>query len=84
MVYHRCGRRGSKLPAVSLGHWHNFGKIFKQDLVPFRDELLISPKAGYDMWPGLYRDWGSLKYLLSGHTIYKNLLNFLFELYFYC
>ncbi len=106
MVYNRCGKSGLKLPAVSLGLWHNFGgvdifenarqmvlksfdlgithfdlannygppygsaeenfgKIFKQDLVPFRDELIISSKAGYDMWPGPYGDWGSRKYLLS-------------------
>jgi L-glyceraldehyde 3-phosphate reductase len=106
MVYNRCGRSGLKLPAVSLGLWHNFGgvdifenarqmvlrsfdmgithfdlannygppfgsaeenfgKIFKQDLLPFRDELLISSKAGYDMWPGPYGEWGSRKYLLA-------------------
>jgi len=106
MVYNRCGRSGLKLPAVSLGLWHNFGgvdifenarqmvlrsfdlgithfdlannygppygsaeenfgKIFKQDLAPFRDELIISSKAGYDMWPGPYGDWGSRKYLLA-------------------
>ncbi len=106
MVYNRCGRSGLKLPAVSLGLWHNFGgadvfenarqmvlrafdlgithfdlannygppygsaeenfgKIFKQNLIPFRDELIISSKAGYDMWPGPYGEWGSRKYLLS-------------------
>jgi len=106
MVYNRCGRSGLKLPAVSLGFWHNFGgvdifgnarqmvlrsfdlgithfdlannygppygsaeenfgKIFKQDLAPFRDELIISSKAGYDMWPGPYGNWGSRKYLLA-------------------
>lgn len=106
MVYNRCGRSGLKLPAVSLGLWHNFGgadvfgnarqmvlrafdlgithfdlannygppygsaeenfgKIFKQDLTPFRDELIISTKAGYDMWPGPYGEWGSRKYLLA-------------------
>jgi len=106
MVYNRCGRSGLKLPAVSLGLWHNFGgvdifenarkmvhrafdlgithfdlannygppygsaeenfgKIFKQDLAPFRDELIISTKAGYDMWPGPYGIWGSRKYLLA-------------------
>jgi L-glyceraldehyde 3-phosphate reductase len=43
----------------------NFGKIFKQDLLPFRDELIISSKAGYDMWPGPYGNWGSRKYLLA-------------------
>lgn len=106
MVYNRCGRSGLKLPAVSLGLWHNFGgidifenarqmvlrsfdlgithfdlannygppygsaeenfgKIFIQDLAPFRDELIISTKAGYDMWPGPYGEWGSRKYLLA-------------------
>lgn len=106
MVYNRCGRSGLKLPAVSLGLWHNFGgvdifenarqmvlksfdmgithfdlannygppygsaeenfgKIFKQDLSLFRDELIISSKAGYDMWPGPYGEWGSRKYLLA-------------------
>jgi len=43
----------------------NFGKIFLQDLSPFRDELIISTKAGYDMWPGPYGNWGSRKYLLA-------------------
>jgi L-glyceraldehyde 3-phosphate reductase len=106
MLYNRCGRSGLKLPAVSLGLWHNFGgvdvfengramlrrafdmgishfdlannygppygsaeenfgKIFKQDFVPYRDELIISTKAGYDMWAGPYGNWGSRKYLLS-------------------
>ena len=106
MKYNRCGRSGLKLPAVSLGLWHNFGgadvfengrkmihrafdlgithfdlannygppygsaeenfgKIMKQDLLPYRDELIISTKAGYDMWPGPYGEWGSRKYLLA-------------------
>jgi len=106
MIYNRCGRSGLKLPAVSLGLWHNFGgidifensrqmvlrsfdmgithfdlannygppygsaeenfgKIFRKDLTPFRDELIISSKAGYDMWPGPYGEWGSRKYLLA-------------------
>jgi len=106
MVYNSCGHSGLKLPAISLGLWHNFGgidifenarqmvlrsfdlgithfdlannygppygsaeenfgKIFKQNLVPFRDELIISSKAGYDMWPGPYGEWGSRKYLLA-------------------
>lgn len=106
MIYNRCGRSGLKLPAVSLGLWHNFGgadvfetarqmvlrafdlgithfdlannygppygsaeenfgKILLQDLSPFRDELIISTKAGYDMWPGPYGIWGSRKYLLA-------------------
>ena len=43
----------------------NFGRMLRQDLVPFRDELVISTKAGYDMWPGPYGDWGSRKYLLA-------------------
>ncbi len=43
----------------------NFGKIFKQDFAPYRDELIISTKAGYYMWPGPYGEWGSRKYLLS-------------------
>lgn len=106
MKYNRCGRSGLKLPALSLGLWHNFGgndifengrrmihrafdlgithfdlannygppygsaeenfgKILKQDLLPYRDELIISTKAGYDMWPGPYGEWGSRKYLLA-------------------
>ena len=43
----------------------NFGRIFRDDLAPFRDELIISTKAGYDMWPGPYGEWGSRKYLLA-------------------
>jgi L-glyceraldehyde 3-phosphate reductase len=43
----------------------NFGRIFKQDFKPFRDELIISSKAGYDMWPGPYGNWGSRKYLVA-------------------
>ena len=106
MPYHRCGASGLKLPAVSLGLWHNFGdtgcfdtmremcrtafdngvthfdlannygppdgsaernfgRILKDDLLPYRDELIVSTKAGYYMWPGPYGDWGSRKYLLS-------------------
>src|SRR3954470_20506295 len=106
MTYRRCGRSGIKLPAVSLGLWHNFGgvdrfengramlrrafdlgithfdlannygppygsaeenfgRIMAQDFRPYRDELIISTKAGYDMWPGPYGDWGSRKYLLA-------------------
>jgi L-glyceraldehyde 3-phosphate reductase len=106
MQYRRCGRSGIKLPAVSLGLWHNFGaiddhekcraivqaafdngithfdlannygpppgaaektfgKILKQDLKPYRDEILVSSKAGYGMWPGPYGDWGSKKYLVA-------------------
>ncbi|GAA2996323.1 L-glyceraldehyde 3-phosphate reductase [Streptomyces fulvorobeus] len=106
MEYRRTGRSGLKLPAVSLGLWHNFGddrtldsqrailrrafdlgvthfdlannygpppgsaelnfgKLFRQDFAPYRDELIISTKAGYDMHPGPYGEWGSRKYLLS-------------------
>ncbi|AHH93825.1 L-glyceraldehyde 3-phosphate reductase [Kutzneria viridogrisea] len=106
MDYRRCGRSGLKLPAISLGLWHNFGddrpyesgraiarrafdlgithfdlannygppygtaernfgRILDDDLRRYRDELLISTKAGYDMWPGPYGEWGSRKYLLS-------------------
>ncbi len=43
----------------------NFGKILKADLASYRDELIISSKAGYDMWPGPYGEWGSRKYLLA-------------------
>jgi L-glyceraldehyde 3-phosphate reductase len=43
----------------------NFGRVFSDDFAPFRDELIISTKAGYDMWPGPYGDWGSRKYLLA-------------------
>lgn len=106
MTYNRCGRSGLKLPAVSLGLWHNFGgvdayetsrnialrafdlgvthfdlannygpppgsaevtfgKLLRQDLALYRDELIISSKAGYLMWPGPYGEWGSRKYLLA-------------------
>ncbi len=106
MNYRRTGRSGLKLPAVSLGLWHNFGhdrpmdtqrailrrafdlgvthfdlannygppygsaetnfgRIFAEDFRAYRDELVISSKAGYDMWPGPYGDFGSRKYLLS-------------------
>jgi L-glyceraldehyde 3-phosphate reductase len=106
MQYRRSGRSGLKLPAVSLGLWHNFGhdrpwetgraiarrafdlgiihfdlannygppfgsaeenfgRILRDDLRPYRDELVISTKAGYDMWPGPYGEWGSRKYVLA-------------------
>jgi L-glyceraldehyde 3-phosphate reductase len=106
MPYRRCGRSGLKLPAVSLGLWHNFGgdrplepqreilrrafdlgvthfdlannygppygsaeenfgRILAKDFRPYRDELLISTKAGWDMWPGPYGEFGSRKYLLA-------------------
>ena len=106
MIYKRSGNSGLKLPAVSLGLWHNFGdnadyenmkemlfyafdngithfdlannygpgpgaaernfgKILKEELSSYRDEMIISTKAGYDMWPGPYGNWGSRKYLLA-------------------
>ncbi|MEU5658095.1 L-glyceraldehyde 3-phosphate reductase [Streptomyces sp. NPDC047737] len=106
MEYRRTGRSGLKLPAVSLGLWHNFGddralgsqrailrrafdlgvthfdlannygpppgsaelnfgKLFRQDFAPYRDEIVVSTKAGYRMHPGPYGEWGSRKYLLS-------------------
>jgi L-glyceraldehyde 3-phosphate reductase len=106
MIYNRCGRSGLKLPAISLGLWHNFGfdksadsmraicgrafdlgvthfdlannygpppgsaelafgGILRGDFRGFRDELVISTKAGYNMWPGPYGEWGSRKSLLA-------------------
>src|SRR5450755_3547809 len=106
MPYNRCGRSGVRLPAVSLGLWHNFGgvdayetgramvrrafdlgithfdlannygpppgsaeesfgRMLRDDLAAYRDELIISTKAGYLMWPGPYGEWGSRKYLLA-------------------
>jgi L-glyceraldehyde 3-phosphate reductase len=106
MAYRRAGYSGLRLPAVSLGLWHNFGgetpldrqraivrrafdlgithidlannygppygaaeenfgRILALDLRPYRDELVISTKAGYDMWPGPYGEWGSRKYMLA-------------------
>jgi L-glyceraldehyde 3-phosphate reductase len=106
MVYNRLGRSGLKLPAISLGLWHNFGgdtpaetgraicrqafdlgithfdlannygpppgsaetafgQILREDFQGLRDELIISTKAGYRMWPGPYGEWGSRKYVLS-------------------
>jgi L-glyceraldehyde 3-phosphate reductase len=106
MQYRRCGRRGLKLPAISLGLWQNFGGdtpfehgraivrrafdlgiahidlannygppygsaeenfglMLRKDLRPYRDELVLSTKAGYDMWPGPYGEWGSRKYVLA-------------------
>jgi L-glyceraldehyde 3-phosphate reductase len=106
MLYRRCGKSGLKLPAISLGLWHNFaavdphetarqmlcrsfdlgithfdlannygpppgsaeetlGRALKQDLAAYRDELIISTKAGYGMWPGPYGDFGSRKYLVA-------------------
>jgi L-glyceraldehyde 3-phosphate reductase len=106
MQYRRCGNSGIKLPLISLGLWHNFGKIddfencrnilhtafdngithfdlannygpppgaaeetfgqiFKEDFKSYRDELIISSKAGYKMWEGPYGDFGSKKYLIS-------------------
>ena len=104
--YRRCGRSGLKLPAISLGFWHNFGddkavenqravmrrafdlgvthfdlannygppygsaesnvgRILAEDFASYRDELVISTKAGWDMWPGPYGDLGSKKYLTA-------------------
>ena len=106
MQYRRCGNSGLKLPALSLGLWHNFGaiddlqkcrtiihtafdcgithfdlannygpppgaaeetfgKILKQDLQSYRDEMIVSSKAGWPMWPGPYGDLGSKKYLIA-------------------
>ena len=111
MLYRRSGRSGLKLPAISLGLWHNFasqeaggkdslgnaramlrrafdlgithfdlannygpppgsaeatfGRLLADDFRPYRDELIISSKAGYDMWAGPYGDWGSRKYLVA-------------------
>ena len=107
MKYNRCGESGLKLPAVSLGLWHNFGandnyenmkkmlfcafdngithfdlannygrpfegsaeenfgKILREDMSAYRDEMIISTKAGYTMWEGPYGDFGSRKYLIA-------------------
>jgi L-glyceraldehyde 3-phosphate reductase len=106
MPYRRTGRSGLRLPAISLGLWHNFGdgrpwerqrdivrrafdlgvthfdlannygppagsaesnfgRILQTDLRPYRDEIVVSTKAGYYMWPGPYGEWGSRKYLVS-------------------
>ena len=106
MQYRRCGKSGLRLPAISLGLWHNFGgadvfengramvrrafdlgithfdlannygpppgsaeanfgEILRLDFKPYRDELILSTKAGWGMWPGPYGDWGSRKYLLA-------------------
>jgi len=106
MRYNRCGASGIKLPAISLGLWHNFGSVdtfensraillhafdagithfdlannygpvpgsaeetfgivMQKDLRPYRDQMIISSKAGYPMWEGPYGDWGSRKYLVS-------------------
>jgi L-glyceraldehyde 3-phosphate reductase len=106
MRYNRCGRSGLKLPALSLGLWHNFGhdtphrtkqamcrtafdlgithfdlannygpppgsaeeafgEILRTDFAGYRDELIVSTKAGYGMWPGPYGEWGSRKYLIA-------------------
>ena len=106
MQYRRCGRSGLKLPALSLGLWHNFGdtgnfenmknmchtafdngithfdlannygpeagsaevhfgRIMKESFRNYRDEILVSTKAGYNMWEGHYGDWGSRKYLIA-------------------
>ena len=66
MPYRRCGRSGLDLPAISLGLWQNFGRVLATDLASHRDELVVSTKAGWDMWPGPYGDvGGSRKYLIA-------------------
>lgn len=106
MRYVRCGKSGVRLPAISLGLWHNFGgvnnfenslamahyafdhgvvhfdlannygppygsaeetfgQMMRKSFMPYRDEMFISSKAGYDMWPGPYGNWGSRKYLMT-------------------
>jgi L-glyceraldehyde 3-phosphate reductase len=106
MDYRKCGNSGLKLPAISLGLWHNFGgdtrhdlkreicqtafdngithfdlannygppagsaeyafgSILKEDLAPYRNEMIISSKAGYHMWNGPYGEWGSRKYMIA-------------------
>src|SRR5664280_855530 len=65
MTYNYCGKSGLKLPAISLGLWHNFGEILRTDFAGLRDELVISTKAGYWMWNGPYGEWGSRKYLTA-------------------
>ena len=113
MQYNRCGKSGLKLPAVSLGLWHNFGttsnfetmkamctaafdsgithfdlannygpvngaaeenfgRILDWGMRPYRDELVISTKAGHEMWPGPYGDWGSKKSLVASLDIKNN------------
>jgi len=80
MLYRKCGHSGVRLPAISLGLWKNFGgedvyetgrsilrgRVLATDFKPFRDELIISSKAGWDMWPGPYGGIGSSKkYLIA-------------------
>ncbi|MFV0400295.1 MAG: aldo/keto reductase [Oscillospiraceae bacterium] len=81
MTYRRCGKSGLKLPAISLGITHfdlannygpsagsaetTFGLVMDSDLRPYRDEMIVSTKAGYYMWPGPYGEWGSKKNLIS-------------------
>jgi L-glyceraldehyde 3-phosphate reductase len=106
MIYRRCGKSGIRLPAISLGLWHNFGnvdtfltgkdiifkafdsgithfdlannygpppgtaeenfaKVLHAGLAKYRDELIVSTKAGYYMWPGPYGEWGSRKYTVA-------------------
>lgn len=65
MKYNYCGHSGLQLPAISLGFWHNFGRILHNNLLSHRDEMIISTKAGYMMWPGPYGDGGSRKYLMA-------------------
>jgi L-glyceraldehyde 3-phosphate reductase len=116
MRYNRCGRSGLKLPAISLGLWHNFGgvdvfenaramihrafdlgithldlannygppygsaeenfgRILRKDLTAYRDEMIISTKAGWDMWPGPYGDWGSRKNIWTAFPPIRARLN---------
>ena len=125
MTYNRCGRSGVKLPAISLGLWHNFGgvdtlsnsrdmilrafdlgithidiannygpppgsaeetfgRILKQDLSAYRDELFISTKAGYWMWPGPHGDWGSRKHMIASldQSLERTGLDY-FDLYYH-
>lgn len=106
MIYRRVGHSGLKLPAISLGLWHNFGdvdqldnqqailrtafdrgvthfdlannygpppgsaeenfgRLFAKDFKPYRDEIIVSSKAGFTMWSGPYGDWGSRKYMIA-------------------
>src|ERR687888_508265 len=76
MTYRRCGRRGFDLGITHIDLANNygpppgaaelnFGRLMREDLRPYRDELIVSSKAGYDMWPGPYGDHGSRKYLLA-------------------
>lgn len=66
MPYRKVGRSGFVLPAISLGLWHNFGRLLHEDFAAYRDELIISTKAGWDIWPGPYgKGGGSRKHVLA-------------------